>query len=355
MTQGEYRPHILLKGINKSFGRISAVSGITLNVNRGEFFSLLGPSGCGKTTILRLIAGLERPDSGEIVIDGRTVAGSVWVPPEKRVVGIVFQDYALFPHLTVFKNVAFGLGRYRTEEIKKRVMDMLELVSLAGKARRYPHELSGGEQQRVALARALAPSPEVLLLDEPFSSMDADLRYELRIETKRIQKETGLTTVLVTHDQQESFFLSERIGVLRNGRLLQAGRPDEIYHKPANRFVADFVERSDFISAEIDNGMVVTGIGIFRLNGGFNEGSKDVDMLIRPDDVEFTVTADGNVRVIDAQFLGSQIIYKLLLPDGTSIHSIRHSAERIPVGSWARVKVNPSHIVVFPKGGSNDD
>ncbi len=298
MTLSLHKAHICLNDVSKSFGKVSAVSGIILEINRGELFSLLGPSGCGKTTVLRLIAGLERPDSGEIVIDGRTVAGRVWVPPEKRMVGIVFQDYALFPHLTVFKNVAFGLRRYKAEEIEKKVMEMLELVGLVDKAHRYPHELSGGEQQRIALARALAPSPEVLLLDEPFSSLDADLRSELRIETRRIQKEMGITTVLVTHDQQEAFFLSERIGVLRSGRLLQVGRPDEIYHKPANRFVADFVERSDFCQ---------------RKNRQW------------------------------------KCCY------GKPIHSLRHSAERVPVGSRVRVKVDPAHIVIFPREGAYDD
>ncbi|MBT9132914.1 MAG: Spermidine/putrescine import ATP-binding protein PotA [Firmicutes bacterium] len=244
--------HVLLKGVSKAFGRVTAISDLTLEIKKEEFFSLLGPSGCGKTTILRLIAGLEMPDKGTIAIGERIVAGPEWVQPEKRRIGLVFQDYALFPHMTVFKNISFGLTDCSKNELKKKVMELLKMVGLSDAAQRYPHELSGGQQQRVALARALAPSPQVMLLDEPFSNLDADLRMELRTETKRILKESGTTTILVTHDQEEAFSMSDRVGVLNNGRLEQVGMPEQIYHRPLTRFVAGFVGRADFVRGRIE-------------------------------------------------------------------------------------------------------
>jgi iron(III) transport system ATP-binding protein len=342
---------VLLKNIRKVFnGKVEAVSGISLDVKQGEFFSLLGPSGCGKSTILRIIAGLETPDTGEVLIDANAVAGSRWIPPEKRGVGLVFQDYALFPHMTVCDNIAFGLKRCGRKESKRRVEEMLDIVGLSAMSKRYPHELSGGQQQRVALARALAPLPKVILLDEPFSNLDADLREELRTETKRILKEKGITTILVTHDQEEAFSLSDRIGILNNGRLEQVGTPAEIYHKPVSRFVAGFVGKADFIGGRIEGDSVISDIGIFKCGDNtIPYDAVDVDLMIRPDDVDVIADHSGDATVVDAQFLGAEIIYKLMLHNGESIHSIKPSTNIIGIGSRVRISIDPAHIIVFPK------
>lgn len=339
--------YVLLKDISKTFGSVTAISDLTLEIKKGDFFSLLGPSGCGKTTILRLIAGLERPDMGNIAIGERIVAGAEWVQPEKRRIGLVFQDYALFPHMTVFKNIAFGLTGCSKNELKQKVMELLKMVGLSDAAQRYPHELSGGQQQRVALARALAPSPQVMLLDEPFSNLDADLRMELRTETKRILKESGTTAILVTHDQEEAFSLSDRVGVLNNGRLEQVGTPDEIYHRPLTRFVAGFVGRADFVNGRIEGESVISDIGVFKCGDAIPCDTVDVDLMIRPDDVDFVIDPQGNASIIEAEFLGAEIIYKISLLGGKVIHSIRPSTRIFTVGSRVRIKVNPGHIVVF--------
>jgi iron(III) transport system ATP-binding protein len=296
-----------------------------------------------------LIAGLERPDRGTITIGDLEASGETWIPPEKRGVGIVFQDYALFPHMTLFKNIAFGLKGCSKQEIKQKVMEMLDMVNLADMSQRYPYELSGGQQQRIALARALAPSPKVMLLDEPFSNLDADLRLELRTETKRILKAKDTTTILVTHDQEEAFSLSDRVGVLNNGRLEQVGAPDEIYHKPITRFVAHFVGRADFIDGRIEGDSVISDIGIFKCGDAMPCDTIDVDLMIRPDDVDFAIDPNGNASIIEAEFLGAEIIYKVLLSSGKIIHSIRPSTKLFSVGSMVSITVDPAHIVIFKK------
>ena len=346
-TEGAY---VSLKAVKKLFnGKVTAVDDLTMEVKRGEFFSLLGPSGCGKTTILRLIAGLEVPDRGTIAIGDDVVAGDVWVQPEKRRVGIVFQDYALFPHMTLFENIAFGLKGCTKQILQEKVIEMLNLVGLKNMVQRYPHELSGGQQQRVALARALAPSPRVMLLDEPFSNLDADLRIELRTETKRILKEKGTTTILVTHDQEEAFSLSDRVGVLNHGRLEQVGPPEEIYHRPAGRFVASFVGRADFLNGRISGNSLISDIGIFKFNSDLELKSGEVDLMIRPDDVDFNLDPHGDAIIVDAQFIGADVIYKLSLSNGMIIHSIKQSTNMSVVGSRAKIYVNPAHIIVFSK------
>lgn len=344
---------VLLKNVTKIFnGSVKAISDLTIMVRKGEFFSLLGPSGCGKTTILRLIAGLESPDSGEIFIGGRKVAGNdTWIEPEKRGVGFVFQDYALFPHMTVFENVAFGIRGVSKNEKRRKVMEMLELVGMSDMADRYPHELSGGQQQRVALARALAPSPKVILLDEPFSNLDPELRLQLRTETKRILKEKGITTILVTHDQEEAFSLSDRVGVVNQGRLEQVGTPEEIYHQPATRFVANFVGGANFVSGKIKEGSVISDIGVFKYDGAMSSTAVDVELMIRPEDVGFTLDPSGDAVVVDAQFLGPKIIYRLRVINDKIIHSIQPSTNLISVGSKVKISIDPERIKVFTKEG----
>ncbi len=372
--------HVSLKNLTKAFNaNVRAVFELTIEVKKGEFLSLLGPSGCGKTTILRLIAGLEMPDKGIIRIGDKIVAGNEWIQPEKRKIGLVFQDYALFPHMTIFKNIAFGLTGCAKNELKQKVMELLKMVGLPDIAERYPHELSGGQQQRVALARALAPSPEVMLLDEPFSNLDADLRMELRTETKRILKESGTTAILVTHDQEEAFSLSDRVGVLNSGRLEQIGTPEEIYHRPVTRFVANFVGRADFIDGRIEGDFVISDIGVFKCGDAMPCDTLDVDpsrklaqlgrqqdfltepelfneveLMIRPDDVDFAIDPQGNASIIEAEFLGAEIVYKILLLNGKVIHSIRPSTRSFSIGSRVNITVDPAHIIIFSKGGEDN-
>ncbi|MDQ3346072.1 MAG: ABC transporter ATP-binding protein, partial [Chloroflexota bacterium] len=243
----------------KAFDDVIAVDGVDLDVRRGEFLSVLGPSGCGKTTLLRLVAGFERPDSGGIEIGGRVVAGPRrHLPPEQRHIGMVFQESALFPHLDVAGNIGFGLPRRDRES---RIAELVALVGMAGLQRRMPHELSGGQQQRVALARALAPHPALILLDEPFSSLDATLRSQLRVDVREILRSAGATTLFVTHDQGEALEISDRVAVMRAGRIEQVSTPAELYLRPVNRFVAGFVGEANLLPGEVRHGEVETLVG----------------------------------------------------------------------------------------------
>jgi spermidine/putrescine transport system ATP-binding protein len=270
---------VRLSGVRKAYGPVRAVDGVDLEVRRGEFLSLLGPSGCGKTTLLRLLAGFETPDAGRVEIAGRDMAG---VPPYRRPVNTVFQNYALFPHMTVEANVAFGLRMKGLPpgEVRKKVAWALELVGLLGLEKRFPHQLSGGQKQRVALARALVLEPLVLLLDEPLSALDARLRQELRVELMQLQRRLGTTFLFVTHDQEEALVMSDRIAVMREGRLEQLGLPEEVYERPRNRFVAEFLGRSNFIPARPHPLGAETPLGVLRLPQGLQAPG---ELVIRPE------------------------------------------------------------------------
>lgn len=345
----EVPAYVELSNVRKDYAGITAVYNLTLSIARDEFFSLLGPSGCGKTTTLRLIAGLDCLSGGAITIDNRLVSSTTFfIPPEKRGVGIVFQDYALFPHMTVFENISFGLyGRNRTL-INTRVEELLELVSLSGEGKKYPHELSGGQRQRVALARSLAPSPSVILLDEPFSNLDAELRTVLRHETKEILKAGGATVILVTHDQEEAFSLSDRVGLLNTGKLEQVGTPYQIYHHPASRFIADFVGKADFIPSTVQGDFIVSKLGKFSHNGPAYPDSTAVELMIRPDDVTITPDPQGEALIAEVRFLGADALYSLELPDKTYLHSFGSSARLMPKGLRVKINVNLAHTVFFP-------
>jgi iron(III) transport system ATP-binding protein len=335
-----------LQTVSRSFGRTRAVDQVTLAVERGELFAVLGPSGCGKTTLLRLVAGFERPDSGSITIGGGTVAGpGVFVGPERRRIGMVFQDYALFPHLTVRRNVAFGLARGE----RGRALGTLELVGLQHKAASYPHELSGGERQRVALARALAPGPEVVLLDEPFSSLDATLRADLRREVELILREAGATAVLVTHDQEEALSLADRLAVMRDGRLVQVGVPEEVYARPVDRWAAQFVGEVNLLAGVRRAKGVETDIGTFDLPRGEPPGvpgTRPVHVAVRPEQLELRAHDFGNAEVTQREFRGHDVLYRLRHEMGRTVLVQLPSVELYEVGQ--RVLVGPKRSAVAP-------
>lgn len=347
-------PVLELKNLSKFFGAgsVRAADSISLAVQPGEILTLLGPSGCGKTTILRLIAGFEYPDSGEVWVNGRCVSGPFWVPPENRGVSMVFQDYALFPHLTVFRNVAFGLRRLPGDEKRRRVEEVLEAVGLGGFAKRHPHELSGGQQQRVALARALAVRPELVLLDEPLSNLDADLRKHMRNELRQILNEAGTTAVLVTHDQEDCYALASRVAVMRLGSIEQLGETESVYHEPRTRFVANFLGVADFLYGRMSGGVITTPVGEFELERGMTgvPAGAEVDVLIRPDDVVLDSRPDGAGVISERQFKGAEILYTVEIGDLT-LHSLGPSYGGMEVGERVSVTVSVDHLILFPRNG----
>jgi iron(III) transport system ATP-binding protein len=326
---------ICTHGISKRFGDVVAVRDSELCVDPGEFVALLGPSGCGKTTLLRLIAGFEAPDEGEIKLEERTVAGrGTWVAPERRKVGMVFQDYALFPHLTVADNVGFGIPRSARAN---RVPELLRLVGLQGYERRYPHELSGGQQQRVALARALAPRPSIVLLDEPWSNIDPLLRATMRAELAHILRAIDVTVLFVTHDREEAFSLADRIALMREGKVIQTGAAEDVYFSPADRWAAEFVGASNFVDGSISGGLVETLLGRFPVANA--NGTRDVEVLIRPELLELRLDPTGPGEVVAREFRGHDVFYEVRLPDGQTLVSQRPSTEVVGLG--ARVSLHP--------------
>jgi iron(III) transport system ATP-binding protein len=346
-----YKNTVICQHLHKSFGDMPVISNISFAIKQGDILALLGPSGCGKTTTLRLIAGFESLDSGYIEIDGRTVAENGFsLPPEKRRVGMVFQDYAIFPHLSIAKNVAFGLGR--NQQAGERTEAMLKMVGLTGQGDRMPHELSGGQQQRVALARALALDPAVVLLDEPFSNLDTALRQQVRREVKGLLKQNGATAVFVTHDQEEALFLGDQIAVMNAGVIEQLGTPEEIFHRPRTRFVAEFMGETDFIQGEVSNRGIDTALGQLPLpqpHPALSAGTV-VTLAVRPDDVALEA-ANGsgeeaeNGRIISRQFTGIAYIYLVRLNDGSLVHSWQPHTLNLPPGTAVRATIRPDHTV----------
>jgi iron(III) transport system ATP-binding protein len=334
---------IVVEGLHKRFGNVDAVAGVDLIVERGEFVALLGPSGCGKTTLLRLIAGFERPDAGDILVHGHRVAsGGTWVPPERRRVGMVFQDYALFPHLTVADNVGFGVARKRRAE---RLAEVLALVGLEGLGHRYPHELSGGQQQRVALARALAPEPELVLLDEPWSNIDPHLRATMRDELAAILRAIDVTVVLVTHDREEAFSLADRIALMRDGVVVQEDTPEVLYRAPATRWAAEFVGAGNFLPGTLlEGGVVTTAVGRFPARNP--NGSTAVEVLIRPELLELECDPAGAGEVVAREFRGHDVFYRVRL-NGVELVSQRPSNEVVPLGARVRVRPHTEDVTVF--------
>ncbi|WP_439586264.1 ABC transporter ATP-binding protein [Hydrogenophaga sp.] len=341
----------------------AAVDGVSLGLRAGDIGVLIGPSGCGKTTLLRAVAGLERASSGSIVLDGETVSdGQQHMPAEQRRIGMVFQDYALFPHLDVGRNIAFGIERLPRAEREERVAEVLRLVGLAGMETRYPHELSGGQQQRVALARALAPRPRLLLLDEPFSNLDVDLRERLAHEVRGILKAAGATALFVTHDQLEAFAIGDVIGVMHEGHLHQWEDAYALYHRPATRFVAEFIGHGVFAPAQIqmsgDQVSVQTPLGPLHdveecpLPSAYEAGLCDV--LLRADDIVHDDDAPVKAQILRKAFRGSEFLYTLRLASGEVLMTHVPSHHNHAVGEWIGIRAEVDHVVTFERGsGAN--
>jgi iron(III) transport system ATP-binding protein len=331
--------------------QLAAVSDISFGLKDGEILALVGPSGCGKTTTLRLIAGLERPDCGQISLNGQVLASeTAFVPPERRGIGMVFQDHALFPHLTVFENVAFGLRGRKPSEIRLAVRELLRLVGMETLASRYPHELSGGERQRVALVRALAPQPLLVLLDEPFSSLDADLRGEVREQVRGILKSMRATAIFVTHDQEEALYMGDRLAVLKRGHLEQIGAPEQIFHSSATRFVAEFMGDSDFLQGKGTSEGIETEVGLLPQRIVAN-GSSAVEVVLRADDVDFELAETGNAVIAERIFRGAYNLYRLRLDSGQVLHAFKDHTVILPVGARVRSYVSAGHPLVVVRDG----
>ena len=343
-------PVIAVAGLTKTYpgSEEPAVESLSFAVNEGEVLAILGPSGCGKTTTLRLLAGFEVPDSGEVRLRDQVVASTDdWVRPEKRGLGMVFQHVALFPHLTATQNVLYGLTRMGGEEKRRRAEEMLDLVGMDGFGKRYPHQLSGGQQQRVALARALAPGPLVLLMDEPFGSLDADMRAQMRREVKALLSQLGTTAILVTHDQEEAFLMADRILILNRGSLLQLNTPDNIYHRPASRFEARFVGLAEFVPAELEDRRVVTELGSFPYEG--SAPAEAVDLLVRPDDIEIEPDGSGDGVIVGREFKGADNLYSIRLPSGRLVRAVQPSEPVYHVGERVKVHARLAHVILFAR------
>lgn len=354
-------PNLKLRDIVMTFGTTRAIDSLNLVVEDGELLTLLGPSGCGKTTTLRAVAGFVTPDSGEIFIGERKISS---LAPEKRGIGLVFQNYALWPHMTVFQNLAFGLGlkKMTKSRIKEKVAEGLSIVKLEEHGDRYPRQLSGGQQQRVALARALVLEPDILLLDEPLSNLDALLREQMRFEIAHLHKQYGITTIYVTHDQTEAMVISDRVAVLNKGKLMQLGTPADIYARPANKFVAGFMGTTNFIhgkivkidgnriTVETDDGLNLTGTGN-KLTMG-----QAADVAVRPENIEFVEESDNTIRgekentydarIVRATYVGEVIDYQINIGDSLirakgSIRTRRAAAETV------RIHLDPEQLVVL--------
>lgn len=329
------------QSLHKKFNGTVAVEDVSFSLDQGEILCLLGPSGCGKTTTLRLIAGFEEPHGGTIAIAGRTVASpGVFVRPEHRRVGVVFQEYALFPHMTVEENVGYGI-RNRNQR-QRRVEELLTLVGLQNMGKRRPHELSGGQQQRVALARALAPGPDLILLDEPFSNLDANLRQQLRWELLEILKNEGKTAVFVTHDQEEALALGDWIAVMDEGRVLQLGTPEEIYQRPVSEKVAALVGEANWIEADVSRSTAYCVLGPLPVDSGLKGKAR---LMIRPETIEIEPDKQGKSTVVQRQFLGPTQLVALSLGSDVTIKARIPSTQRVEVGSRVQIRLTQTPVV----------
>ncbi|NCO74855.1 MAG: ABC transporter ATP-binding protein [Cyanobacteria bacterium] len=342
-----------VKGVSKQFttSQILAVNEVSFDLKQGELLGLLGPSGCGKTTLLRIIAGFEKPSQGTVELEKEIVAGEGhWLEPEKRNTGMVFQDYALFPHLNVADNIAFGLKtkkpRPNNQQIKDRVAEVLQLVGLSGFEKRYTHELSGGQQQRIALARALAPQPKLILLDEPLSNLDVQVRERLRHEVRTILKSTNTSAIFVTHDQEEAMAIADKIGVMERGKLAQIGTPEEIYSYPQCKFVAEFVTQANFLQATKKDSLWCTELGQWCIDTPVNV--REGELMFRQEDVILEADEEGVTIIQEREFLGREYRYCLQTNSGKRLHARTDIKTQLPVGAKVRLDILPQTAQIFP-------
>jgi len=334
---------VVVSGVHKTFGGVKALDDVSLEVDAGRMVALLGPSGCGKTTLLRVIAGLERPDAGTVAVGDHLVSSAdTFVAPERRRVGMVFQDWALFPHLSVERNVAYGLPKLDSASRRTRVAEALDLVGLGQLGQRAPATLSGGQQQRVALARALAPRPAVLLLDEPFSNLDTALRVQVRTEVHRLLAGLGITTVFVTHDQEEAFVLGDEVAVMEAGRVVQQATPAELYRSPSTRWIASFVGDANLLAGTVRGDLVDTILGAVPVS---TPSSGAVEILVRPEAVVLSSGSEATVELVE--FYGHDTVYVVHMRDGTRVRSRQAAAPRFARGDAVAVSYAGEPTVAY--------
>ncbi|MBS8239402.1 ABC transporter ATP-binding protein [Marinobacter lipolyticus] len=341
-----------VNNLSCGYGDGSVVKDVSFALGHGDIGCLLGPSGCGKSTILRALAGFLPLSAGEISLQSQSISlPGRTLAPEKRRIGMVFQDYALFPHLTIADNVGFGLHKESRQERRQKVMELLHLVHLQDLADNYPHELSGGQQQRVALARALAPEPTLILLDEPFSNLDTDLRRRLSLDVREILKTLGISGILVTHDQQEAFAMCDQVAVLKDGTIQQWDVPYNLYHEPANRFVAGFVGQGGFIPGKaLGPDTIESELGIIHGNRAYKwaEGTL-VDVLIRPDDIVYDGESDLKPKVVEKTFAGTSTLYRFRCSEDTEFEALFRSHLDFHLGEHVPVRVEADHLIAFER------
>ena len=354
-----------VRDIHQSYGKHKVVKGLSFTLRKGQIGCLLGPSGCGKTTVLRCIAGFESLRQGEIWLNGQLVSGpGCLLPPEKRRVGMVFQDYALFPHLSIADNIGFGLHQFSAQAQRQRVEELLQAVGLAGIGAKFPHQLSGGQQQRVALARSLAPQPDLLLLDEPFSNLDVELRERLSLEVRDIIKGSNTTAVIVTHDQHEAFAIADEIGIMHDGEIKQWDSAYNLYHRPASRFIADFIGQGVFLPATVLNSRQLS-IELGVLNGDIPQMCQtgcevcgkgcQADVLLRPDDIIHDDASSLQAEVTHKAFRGAEILYTLKLQSGKKVLALVPSHHNHAIGESIGIRLDVDHVVAFPPRDTTAD
>jgi iron(III) transport system ATP-binding protein len=346
---------LAINNVSLGYDGVAIIHNVSLTLGNGQIGCLLGPSGCGKSTLLRAIAGFEPVMTGEIVMENRIFSSpSFTLVPEQRHIGMVFQDLALFPHLSIEDNIAFGLQHWSAAEKNARVKTLLALVGLSGMEKRYPYSLSGGQQQRIALARAMAPRPKLLLMDEPFSGLDASMREQLVPEVRDILLQEEMSALLVTHDQMEAFAIADKVAVMRDGEILQCDTAHTIYHEPNNRFVANFVGEGDFLSGiVIDDKQVQSSLGILASpqTHGF-AANQAVAILVRPDDLLHDDRSEIKAKIISKQFRGSHFLYRVQLPSQQTLYCFASSHHNHALGEYIGVKLDLDHLVMFAEDAS---